>query len=53
MSTASWVIRERATGNVLFETFSRKIAEAINTNRYEAVPILAYLASLNRAGAAQ
>jgi len=46
--SASWVIRERSTGRVLFETFSRKVAAAINTAKYEAVPILQYLASLNR-----
>jgi hypothetical protein len=47
MKTASWVIREKATGRVLFETFSRKIVAAINTARYEAVPILQYLVSIN------
>lgn len=47
--TASWVIREKATGRVIVETFSRKTAEAINTAKYEAVPIRAYLASINGA----
>ena len=48
MSTASWVIRNRTTGAVMFETFNRKIVAALNTAKYEAVPILEYLASLNR-----
>lgn len=48
MQTASWVIREKATSKVLFETFDRKKVEALNTDKYEAVPILEYLASLNR-----
>lgn len=48
MQTASWVIREKATGKVLFETFDRKKVEALNSDKYEAVPILEYLASLNR-----
>lgn len=48
MQTASWVIREKATGKVLFETFDRKKVEALNIDKYEAVPILEYLASLNR-----
>lgn len=48
MRTASWVIREKATGNVLFETFDKKKVDALNTARYEAVPIGEYLASLNR-----
>lgn len=47
--TASWVIRERATGNVLFETFDRRKVEALNTAKYEAVPILDYLVGFNRA----
>jgi len=46
--SASWVIREKSTGRVLFETFSAKLAAAINTARYEAVPILAYLQGLNK-----
>ena len=45
--TASWVIREKATGNVLFETYSASLVGALNTVKYEAVPILAYLQSLN------
>lgn len=48
MKTASWVIREIANGRVLFETFNPKLVAALNTTRYEAVPILAYLQSLNR-----
>ena len=47
MTTASWVIRNRVTGVVLFETYNPKIAAAL-TDKYEAVPILEYLASLNR-----
>lgn len=48
MKTASWVIRNKETGAVLFETFSRKLVDALNTQKYEAVPILAYLGSLNK-----
>jgi len=48
MVTASWVIREKATGKVLFETFDQKKVDALNTVKYEAVPIHEYLASLNR-----
>jgi len=43
----SWVIREKATGTVIAETFSRSFVDALNTDRYEAVPIQSYLASLN------
>lgn len=47
--SASWVIREKATGRVIAETFQRHVAEAINTDKYEAVPIIEHLASINRA----
>lgn len=50
MKTASWVIRERATGRVILETFNAKAVAALNTAKYEAVPILAYLQSLNAKG---
>lgn len=48
MQTASWVIRNKTTGEVICETFdSRKVA-ALNTAKYEAVPIRQYLEQLNR-----
>jgi hypothetical protein len=47
--TASWVIRERSTGRVIAETFNPAVVAALNTSKYEAVPILEYLYSLNRA----
>lgn len=45
--TASWIIRDKETGQVLFETFSKNVASAINNKNYEAVPILKYLQELN------
>ncbi|MFX3574156.1 hypothetical protein [Ralstonia mannitolilytica] len=47
METASWVIREKESKRVLFETFNRATAERLNTAKYEAVPILAYLQEFN------
>ncbi len=44
---ASWIIREKDTRKVIGEVFSPAIALAINAIRYEAVPILEYLQSLN------
>ena len=44
---ASWVIREKGTGKVIAETFDRKKVAALNTEKYEAVPIAQHLASLN------
>ena len=46
--THSWIVREIATKKVLFETWSEKVANNINTARYEVVPISDYLAELNR-----
>lgn len=48
MRNASWVIREKATGKVLFETFDKKKVDALNTAKYEPVPILEHLAGLNK-----
>lgn len=46
-SSPSYVIVNINTGKALFETFNKKVADAINTKRYRAVPIGEYLASLN------
>lgn len=45
--TASWVLREKATGRVIAETFDRKKVDALNTERYEAVPVQQHLAEIN------
>lgn len=45
--TKSWVIREKATGNVVMETFDRKKVDALNTAKYEAVPVAQHIAQLN------
>jgi len=44
---SSWVIRNKETGEVLFETFDTKKVLALNTKKYEAVAIGDYLAGLN------
>lgn len=46
--TASWVIREKDGGAVVMETFDKTKVDALNTEKYEAVPIQEHLASLNR-----
>lgn len=48
MDTASWVIREKASGRVLFETYDIAKVNALNADKYEAVPILDYLVSINQ-----
>ena len=52
MKPASWVIRFKATGEVICETFSPYVVAALNKAKYEAVPIGEYLASLNKRGVA-
>ena len=49
---ASWVIRNKATGEVMLETFDANVVRHLNTAKYEAVPVGAYLASLNNRSAA-
>jgi hypothetical protein len=45
--TASWAIRDKATGEVVMETFDQKKVDALNTEKYEAVPIQQHLAEVN------
>ena len=44
---ASWVIRNKETGAVVMETFDQKKVDALNVEKYEAVPIITYLGELN------
>lgn len=44
---ASWVIRDKETGAVVGETFDRAKVDALNTDKYEAVPAYQHLAELN------
>lgn len=46
--TSSWIIVNRATGAVLFETFQESITLKLNTAKYQAVPVLQYLQQFNR-----
>lgn len=47
--SASWVLKEKATGQVLCETYNFEIVRRLNTAKYEAVPILDHLRGLNKA----
>jgi hypothetical protein len=47
MKTASWVLRNKETKEVICETFDKSKVDALNTEKYEAIPILEYLVSLN------
>ena len=48
VDTASWVIRNKETGEVLFETFDKGKVEKLNTKKYVAIPILDHLVSFNK-----
>lgn len=48
MKSASWIIRNRQTGEVVMETFAKRVVDALNAEKYEAVPVLQYLAALNK-----
>lgn len=45
---ASWVIKNKNTGEIIMETFDRKKVDALNTEKYVAVPILEHLQGLNK-----
>lgn len=49
MKTASWIIVRRDDGKAVLETFSNRVASAINLERYEVLPALEYLGRFNRA----
>lgn len=51
MQTASWVIIDKRTREVVAETFSRRTSNAVSRERYEVVPILQHLQSLNEPAA--
>jgi hypothetical protein len=43
----SYVVRDKATGQPVMETFSKEVAAKVNTDKYEVVPILEHLANQN------
>lgn len=43
----SWIVVDRATGKGVLETFNRKVAEAINQDRYEVITTATWLARVN------
>ena len=45
---SSWVIVNRETFEPILETFSQKVVDAINTDKYRVIEILPYLQDLNR-----
>ena len=39
----SWIVVDRATGKPVLETYSKKVADAINTELYQVLTALQYL----------
>jgi len=48
MRSNSWIVTSKATGEAVLETFSAKVAAAINLERYTVEPSHEYLARFNR-----
>lgn len=48
MAVQSWVIVRLSDGKAVLETFDKRLAEAINLERYEVLRAGDYLARLNR-----
>jgi len=44
---SSWVIRNKETGEVIQETFQKSVADKVNTDKYEAVPVQQHLGEMN------
>lgn len=44
----SWVIVEKETGRAVLETFLPSVKDAVNTEKFKAVPIMDYLKGLNK-----
>ena len=47
VSCNSWVVVDKDTGAAVLETYSQKIADAINRERYSVHTALEYLQNLN------
>ena len=48
VSCNSWVVVDKQTGAAVLETYSEKIADAINRERYNVHTALEYLQNLNQ-----
>ena len=49
MGAQSWIIVRRDDGKAVLETYSKRVASAINRERYEVLTALEHLQRLNRA----
>ena len=47
MTSPSYIIIERATGNAVAEFYSPTIVKLINPDKYDTIPVMEYLQRLN------
>jgi len=47
-TTASWVVVRISDNQPILETFSPEVVAALNTEKYKAIPIYEWLASINQ-----
>lgn len=45
-TTTSWIIRNKETKAVVFETFNKKQVDSLKSDTYESIPIKQYLYEL-------
>ena len=45
--TASWVVVSKADNKPVLETYSKSVADKVNTDKYTVMPVLQWLQSLN------
>lgn len=48
LETHSWVVTEKGTNKIIFETFNPRVVENINREKYEVTPIGEHLRNLNK-----
>lgn len=46
--TYSWIIRKNGKSTALLETFNPAVVAKLNTDKYNAVPVLEYLQDMNK-----
>jgi len=44
---SSWVVKNKESGEVVYEEFDESVLSKLNTEKYEAVPVGEYLGSIN------
>lgn len=48
MPTGSWIVVDRLTGRSVLETFSKRVVQAVNRDKYEVLEAGDYLGRMNQ-----